>query len=83
MRLRTAMAMSRGRLCRSSPSAVVTPYASVAPSVEAILCIAFLGVLGTGFATLLYFRLIRTLGPTVFSQANFMNKLQRLRNRLS
>ena len=45
---------------------------AVQPSGEALLSIAFLGVLGTGFATLLYFRLVRTLGPTVFSQVNFM-----------
>ena len=36
------------------------------------LTIAVLGVVSTGFAALIYFYLIRTVGAAIFSQVNFL-----------
>lgn len=42
------------------------------PSPESLLSVTALGIGATAFATLLYFRLIRRLGATVFSQVNYL-----------
>lgn len=55
------------------PAALVLerPWA-LAPSSTSVAAVIVLGVLPTGIATLIYFRLINTLGATVFSQVNYL-----------
>ncbi len=45
---------------------------SARPTAEAWLSLVLLGVLSTGVATLLYFRLVKSLGATTFSQINYL-----------
>lgn len=42
------------------------------PDWASLLSMVMLGVFSTGIATLMYFRLIRSLGPTAFSQINYL-----------
>lgn len=42
------------------------------PDWPSLLSLLMLGVFSTGIATLIYFRLIQTLGPTTFSQINYL-----------
>lgn len=45
---------------------------SLAPSTASVLAVVVLGILPTGVATLIYFRLVSSLGATVFSQVNYL-----------
>ncbi|HSS65463.1 MAG TPA: EamA family transporter [Gammaproteobacteria bacterium] len=45
---------------------------SVSPSFASMAAVAVLGVVSTGFAALVYFYLIRTVGAAIFSQVNFL-----------
>ena len=45
---------------------------SVSPSVSSMAAVAVLGIVSTGFAALIYFYLIRTVGAAIFSQVNFL-----------
>lgn len=42
------------------------------PTAQALIAATILGIACTGLATLIYFRLIRSIGPTLFSQINFL-----------
>jgi len=42
------------------------------PSLQALAAVGVLGVFATGLAALLYFRLIQSLGATIFSQINYL-----------
>lgn len=44
----------------------------LAPGWSALLSVSMLGIFSTGVATLMYFRLIRTLGATTFAQINYL-----------
>lgn len=44
----------------------------LSPDWPSLLSLLVLGVFSTGIATLMYFRLIRTLGPTTFAQINYL-----------
>ena len=45
---------------------------SLAPDWRSIGSLIMLGVFSTGIATLMYFRLINTLGATTFAQINYL-----------
>lgn len=45
---------------------------SVSPSLASMAAVAVLGIVSTGFAALIYFYLIRTVGAAIFSQVNFL-----------
>ncbi len=51
---------------------VVEQPSQLRPSLQAFAAIGILGVFATALATLLYFRLIRSVGATVFSQINYL-----------
>ncbi|NNF41318.1 MAG: DMT family transporter [Woeseiaceae bacterium] len=56
----------------SAPAAVIDlPHLSL-PSAAAVLALLGLGLLSTGFATLLYFRLIQGPGPAFLSLVNYL-----------
>lgn len=56
----------------AAPAALVELPALETPSVLSVLALVFLGLLATGFATLLYFRIIQGPGPTFLSLVNFL-----------
>lgn len=56
----------------SAPSAFVDLPAVSNPSMTAVVALVVLGLLVTGFATLLYFRLIQGPGPTFLSLVNYL-----------
>ncbi len=45
---------------------------SVSPSPASMAAVVVLGLVSTGFAALIYFYLIRTVGAAIFSQVNFL-----------
>jgi drug/metabolite transporter (DMT)-like permease len=45
---------------------------SLSPSSASMLAVVVLGLVSTGFAALIYFYLIRTVGAAIFSQVNFL-----------
>lgn len=45
---------------------------NMAPSVESLIAIVLLAVFATALALVLYFKIIRTLGATTFSQVNYI-----------
>ena len=45
---------------------------ALAPDWPSLLSLVMLGVFSTGIATLMYFRLVNTLGATTFSQINYL-----------
>ena len=45
---------------------------NLAPSVESIASVVWLGLFATALATILYFRVIQTAGPTFLSLINYM-----------
>jgi len=58
---------------------VILPWALVlddpfelSPSLAAVGAVVVLGVVSTGFAALIYFYLVRTVGAAIFSQVNFI-----------
>lgn len=56
----------------SGPLALVDLSAVAAPSITSVVALIVLGLLATGFATLLYFRLIQGPGPTFLSFVNYL-----------
>lgn len=55
------------------PVAVVSEQPlALNPDWPSLLSLLMLGIFSTGIATLMYFRLIHTLGPTTFSQINYL-----------
>ncbi len=56
----------------SAPAALIEFPALTAPSVMAVVAMLVLGLLATGFATLLYFRLVQGPGPTFLSLVNYL-----------
>jgi len=56
----------------SLPAAAVNLPAISTPSIGAALALVTLGLLATGFATLLYFRVIQGPGPTFLSLVNYL-----------
>ncbi|MEM7278397.1 MAG: DMT family transporter, partial [Pseudomonadota bacterium] len=56
----------------SLPTALVDLPAITTPSVGAIVALGILGLLTTGFATLLYFRIVQGPGPTFLSFVNYL-----------
>ncbi len=45
---------------------------SISPDWRSLASLAMLGIFSTGIATLMYFRLIFSLGATTFSQINYL-----------
>ncbi len=56
----------------SLPAAVIDVPALSAPSIGAAVALGILGLLTTGFATVLYFRLVQGPGPTFLSLVNYL-----------
>ncbi len=56
----------------SMPAAFVELPAVVIPGMLAIVAISVLGLLATGFSTILYFRLIQGPGPAFLSMVNYL-----------
>lgn len=53
------------------PIALIAPGAAAAPSGASVLAVAWLGLVPTATATVLYFRVIASAGPTFFSLVNY------------
>ncbi|MDX1527544.1 MAG: EamA family transporter [Gammaproteobacteria bacterium] len=70
--LMAAGAMTTGALTMIPVAVLVDSPLSLTPSVASILAVVVLGVMSTGFAALIYFYLIRTVGAAIFSQVNFL-----------
>lgn len=56
----------------AAPAALVEIPAIAAPSLVSVAALVVLGLLATGFATLLYFRLVQGPGPTFLSFVNYL-----------
>jgi drug/metabolite transporter (DMT)-like permease len=56
----------------SLPAAAFDMPAITTPSIGAVVALLVLGLLTTGFATLLYFRLVQGPGPTFLSLVNYL-----------
>lgn len=56
----------------AAPAAMVDLPSLAPPSIAAVLALLFLGLLSTGFATLLYFRLVQGPGPAFLSLVNYL-----------
>lgn len=70
--LMAAGAMTTGALTVLPMALFFESPLSVSPSSASIAAVAVLGVVSTGFAALIYFYLIRTVGAAIFSQVNFL-----------
>ncbi len=56
----------------AAPAALIELPAIAVPSLASVAALAVLGLLATGFATLLYFRLVQGPGPTFLSFVNYL-----------
>lgn len=56
----------------AAPAALLDMPALAAPSLASVVSVLVLGLLATGFATLLYFRLVQGPGPTFLSFVNYL-----------
>lgn len=56
----------------AAPAAIYELPAVASPSLVSVAALSVLGLLATGFATLLYFRLIQGPGPTFLSFVNYL-----------
>lgn len=56
----------------SVPYAAASPGAVMSPTITATVALLILGLLSTGVATILYFRLIQGPGPTFLSLVNYL-----------
>ncbi len=56
----------------SAPMALIDLPGNGAPGIVSVLALIVLGLLATGFATLVYFRLIQGPGPTFISFVNYL-----------
>lgn len=70
--LMAAGAMTTGSLAILPLAFLIESPLSISPSLSSIAAVAVLGVVSTGFAALIYFYLIRTVGAAIFSQVNFL-----------
>ena len=59
----------------SFPTAILLdgPYAIINASTESLWIVFYLGVLPTGFATIIYFYLVEARGASFFSFVNYLN----------
>ncbi len=56
----------------AAPAALIDLPSVAAPSLASVAALIVLGLLATGFATLLYFRLVQGPGPTFLSFVNYL-----------
>ncbi len=70
--LMAAGATTTGALAIVPLALIVESPLSLSPSLASIAAVVVLGVASTGFAALIYFYLIRTVGAAIFSQVNFL-----------
>lgn len=70
--LMAAGAMTTGALAMLPLAILFESPLSVSPSFASMAAVAVLGIVSTGFAALIYFYLIRTVGAAIFSQVNFL-----------
>ncbi|MBT8078149.1 MAG: DMT family transporter [Gammaproteobacteria bacterium] len=56
----------------SAPAALLDLSTVTKPGIGAVVALVVLGLLATGFATLLYFRLVQGPGPTFISLVNYL-----------
>ncbi len=70
--LMAAGAMTTGAVAILPVAIVFESPLSVSPSLASLAAVAILGIVSTGFAALIYFYLIRTVGAAIFSQVNFL-----------
>ncbi len=73
----TGIVMSAGSILVGTALLLIAAFVieqplQLQPSIKSLAAIAFLGVFATGLAAILYFRLIRSVGATVFSQINYL-----------
>lgn len=61
-----------GCLLLTGPMLVLQPPVALAQSVDAVLALLALGVLATGFATWVYFRVVSDCGPGFLSTINYL-----------
>ncbi len=70
--LMAAGAMTTGALTMIPVAILMESPLSLSPSIASVASVVILGVVSTGFAALIYFYLIRTVGAAIFSQVNFL-----------
>ena len=70
VRLSTGMLIVASAL--SLPAALVDAPLAAPPGAAALIAVLVLGLLATGFATLLYFRLVQGPGPAFLSLVNYL-----------
>ena len=70
--LMAAGAMTTGAIVILPFAFLVESPLSISPSFASVAAAVVLGVVSTGFAALIYFYLIRTVGAAIFSQVNFL-----------
>ncbi len=70
--LMAAGAMTTGALAILPIAFLFESPLSASPSVASMAAVVVLGIMSTGFAALIYFYLIRTVGAAIFSQVNFL-----------
>lgn len=70
--LMAAGAMTTGALAIMPIAFLFESPLSVTPSFASLAAVVILGIFSTGFAALVYFYLIRTVGAAIFSQVNFL-----------
>jgi drug/metabolite transporter (DMT)-like permease len=70
--LMAAGAMTTGALAIVPTAFIFESPLAVSPSISSVAAVAVLGIVSTGFAALIYFYLIRTVGAAIFSQVNFL-----------
>ncbi len=73
----SGIVMSSGSVLVGTILVVIAAFAleqplQLRPSTQALAAISFLGVFATGLAAILYFRLLRSVGATIFSQINYL-----------
>lgn len=56
----------------SAPAALIDLSAIAAPTLSSAIALGVLGLMASGFATLLYFRLVQGPGPTFLSLVNYL-----------
>ncbi len=70
--LMAAGAMTTGALSIMPIAFFLESPLATSPSFASMVAVVVLGVVSTGFAALIYFYLIRTVGAAIFAQVNFL-----------
>lgn len=70
--LMAAGSMTTGALVMIPIALLVESPLTLSPSFASTAAVVVLGIVSTGFAALIYFYLIRTVGAAIFSQVNFL-----------